>query len=308
MRFDTERDDPDNAGLGKAVALLRGIQRRHPWMSLADMYVLGGYVAIEATGGPAIPFSTGRRDFTEAEATRRYGTGRCPFGDGQFNPSGSRLPAADLGPDPTAPRGAPDDVREKATIAAMRGTFERMGFDDRETVVLMILGHQYGRCHPDVSGFEGSWYGFGPAEWNIYTHGLGYLTVYSMLHHFDEVRTPQGKRQWNNRMFGNGTDFMVSVVTHPLVPLRAASTKPYTFLPHTMLHRTRAGTFLVNETKNAFTHTRSAPSPSPLLCSIRRCSPWTWRSTGMRGTNSGSGTMTDIVASFAPTPQRCGKN
>lgn len=210
MRFAAERGDGENAGLDKAVAVLHKIHAKHPWMSIADLYVLGGYVAIEATGGPAIPFATGRRDYTETEAEKKYGPSRCPFGDGQHNPSGSRLPAADLGPDMDAPPGAPDSVREAKTIAAIRGTFTRMGFSDKETVCLIVLGHQYGRCHPDVSGFEGSWYGFGPTEWNVYAHGLGYLTIYQMLDRFQEVKTRKGKRQWNNSMFGgDGTDFMM---------------------------------------------------------------------------------------------------
>ena len=33
-------------------------------------------------------------------------------------------------------------VKEKPTIDAIRGTFGRMGFMDREAVCLIILGHQ----------------------------------------------------------------------------------------------------------------------------------------------------------------------
>ena len=35
--------------------------------------------------GPFIPFSTGRKDFSEEEATAIYGESMCPFGDGKFN-------------------------------------------------------------------------------------------------------------------------------------------------------------------------------------------------------------------------------
>ena len=49
-------------------------------------------------------------------------------------------------------------------------------------------------------------YGFDPAHWNIYgPGGLGYLSVYSFIRDFDEVKTAAGKRQWNNRRFG-GSD------------------------------------------------------------------------------------------------------
>ena len=205
MRFDAEQADPENSGLAKARELLDRIHEQFPWLSKADLYVLAGTVAIEVAGGPSIPFATGRRDYTAAQAEARYGGLRCPFGDGKFNPGGSRLPAADLGPDLAAPPGAPPHVKEAPTIAAMRGTFERLGFDDKETVCLIILGHQFGRCHPTTSGYTGSWYGFGPAEWNVYgPGGLGYITIYGPMgwRGFEEVRTPEGRRQWNNTMFG----------------------------------------------------------------------------------------------------------
>ena len=42
------------------------------------------------------------------------------------------------------------------------------------------------RCHPEASGYAGSWYGFDPAHWNIYgPGGLGYLSIYNQLGGFD---------------------------------------------------------------------------------------------------------------------------
>lgn len=41
---------------------------------------------------------------------------------------------------------------ESPTIKSIRATFDRLNMDDRETVLLIILGHQYGRCHLDNSG------------------------------------------------------------------------------------------------------------------------------------------------------------
>ena len=154
MRFPKERADPENAGFDKAVAAMEKVHSRHPYLSKADLYALAGTVAIEAMGGPAIPFQTGRQDWGEAQAVERNGPTGCPFGDGAHNPCGSRLPAADLGPAPDAPRGCPMHVKEKPTIDAIRGTFTRMGFDAKETVCLIVLGHQFGRCHADVSGNE----------------------------------------------------------------------------------------------------------------------------------------------------------
>jgi len=213
MRFPGEAGDGENSGLGKARQILQPVADKHKWLSQADLWVLAGYVAIEHTAGPHIPFATGRADLTDGQAAAKYGARRCPFGDGKHNPSGSRLPAADLGPNPKSKPGAPGHVREKPTIDAIRGTFTRMGFSDKETVCLIVLGHQYGRCHPDVSGYEHPWYVFDPAHWNVYEHGLGYLSVYQLAvskDRYREVTNAQGKRQYNmNFGFGGGEPFMM---------------------------------------------------------------------------------------------------
>lgn len=206
MRFQTEQDDPENNGLAKARLVLEKVHERHPYVSLADTFVLAGYVAFEATGGPVIPFAVGRKDYTSEEASQIHGKSLCPFGDGAHNPCGSRLPAADLGPDPSCPASAPPSIREKPTIDAMRGTFQRMGLDDRETVALLVMGHQYGRMHPEVSGYEHTWYAFDPNHWNVYgPGGLGYLTAYSMQAQRQGRRedlSAKGKRQFNMRLGG----------------------------------------------------------------------------------------------------------
>mmetsp|Transcript_23406 Transcript_23406/g.44039 ORF Transcript_23406/g.44039 Transcript_23406/m.44039 type:complete len:384 (-) Transcript_23406:17-1168(-) len=214
MRFDEEANDPENAGLGKAMRVLEPIKRKWSFLSYADIWMLAGCVAIEASGGPRVPFSYGRRDFTEEEALQKNSaaTGsRCPFGDGRFNPNKSRLPTADRGQDKSAPKGCPMHVLEKPTIDGIRGPFTRMGFTDKETVCLILLGHQYGRCHADVSGYENPWYSFDPAHYNIYEHGLGYLSIYNFGVAQGQHRkriTAQGKRQWE-MAFGGGEPFMM---------------------------------------------------------------------------------------------------
>jgi catalase (peroxidase I) len=182
------------------ITLGQQIHAKHAELSKADLYVLAGYVAIEVMGGPSIPFGIGRKDYTVFEAEEVHGATGCPFGDGkEGNPHGSRLPAADLGSDPGCPMKAGVAEREAATIKHIRATFTRLTMSDRETVALIVLGHQFGRCHLESSGFDGPWYAFDPTHWNVYENGLGYLSLYEMglarggLH---ETTTAKGNRQY----------------------------------------------------------------------------------------------------------------
>ena len=212
LRFPAESQDPENAGLGLAAELLTPIHKKYCFLSLADIYILAGCVAIESTGGPFIPFSYGRKDFTEVEATEKYGRSMCPFGDGQHNSHGSRLPEADRGPLKDPPPGCPMHIKEKATIEGVRSVFDRLGFNDKEAVCLILLGHMFGRCHPEVSGYEHPWYSFGPAHWSAYEHGLGYLSVYRMAVARGQSRmrvTDAGKRQWELDFGGGVEPFMM---------------------------------------------------------------------------------------------------
>ena len=208
MQFPTEQKDPENAGFAKAGIFMQKIKTKFPdLLSTADLSILTGTCAIENMGGPRIPFRYGRVDFTQEQAVSIHGKSGCPFGDGKFNPNGSRLPAADLGKNPDCPHATDPKVREQPTINAVRGTFTRMGFNDKETVCLIVLGHQFGRCHPDASGFEHPWYSFDPTHWNIYKHGLGYLSAYFMGR-YNEVMSSGGKRQFNAYP-GGGEPFMM---------------------------------------------------------------------------------------------------
>ncbi|KAI8476664.1 MAG: heme peroxidase [Monoraphidium minutum] len=122
MRFKPEADHGANAGLAVARSLLEPIKAKFPWISYADLYTLAGVAAIEAMGGPTIPWKPGRSDAADGNA--------CP-------PDG-RLPDAALG------------------AAHIRDVFGRMGFNDREMVALSGA-HTLGRCHTDRSGFSGPW-------------------------------------------------------------------------------------------------------------------------------------------------------
>ena len=74
MRFSPEKDDKQNAGLVQAAALLSAaVKEKHPRLSNADLWVLAAYAAVEALGGPAIPFVGGRFDARDGS--------RAPCGD-----------------------------------------------------------------------------------------------------------------------------------------------------------------------------------------------------------------------------------
>eukprot|EP01052_Picozoa_sp_SAG31_P001533 SAG31_NODE_51_length_30464_cov_16.835628_20_plen_266_part_00 len=188
MQFKAEQADPENAGLAKARELLEPLAERYKSsLSKADLFVLAAYVGLECADGPCVRFRTGRKDFSWQEAVAANGLSGCPFGDGSAtNPTGSRLPAADRGKTTVGQAGSGWGEMEKseaATIAGVRGVFHRLGFDDRETVALVLFGHQFGRMHAHLSGYEGAWYASSPAVWSssgpgTTTRGYGFLDVF----------------------------------------------------------------------------------------------------------------------------------
>jgi len=120
IRF-SEMAHAANAGLTKALALIDPIKAKHPKISYADLFQFASVVGIEFCGGPVIPFRSGRKDATEAEAVE----------DG-------RLP----------------DAAKKSDH--LRDVFYRMGLNDQE-IVALSGAHCLGAAHKDRSGFEGAW-------------------------------------------------------------------------------------------------------------------------------------------------------
>ena len=127
MRFAPEKDYGNNAGLNVARGVLEPIKAAYPDISYADLYTFAGVVAVEESGGPKIPYSTGRIDME----------------DGTTSDPNDRLPDADKG-------------SKVATVQHMRDIFHRMGFTDQELVAL-LGAHAMGRCHTDRSGYWGPW-------------------------------------------------------------------------------------------------------------------------------------------------------
>lgn len=124
MRFKKEQQDPENAGLTLGMKYLESIREQFPDLSHGDLYTLGGVVAIQEMSGPKISWRPGREDLPEA-----------------VTPPYHRLPDA-----------------AQDTGKYVRSVFtDRLGFTDKELVVLIGVGHSIGRCHTHNSGFDGPW-------------------------------------------------------------------------------------------------------------------------------------------------------
>lgn len=125
MRYEYEGGDPANAGLQHARVLLEPVKEAHPWITYSDLWTLAGAVALEAAGGPAIPWKGGRTDYVDDAKILK-------------DKIAGRLPDATQG------------------SGHLRKIFFRMGFNDQE-IVALSGAHTLGRCHADRSGFDGPW-------------------------------------------------------------------------------------------------------------------------------------------------------
>ncbi|KAJ1659573.1 heme peroxidase [Dispira simplex] len=121
MRYAPEANHGANRGLEVARHKLEEVKKKHPAISYADLWTLGGVVSVQEMGGPQIPWRPGRADAT---ADNCVPDGRLP--DGSLKQ---------------------DHVRD---------IFYRMGFNDQE-IVALVGAHAVGRCHAERSGFDGPW-------------------------------------------------------------------------------------------------------------------------------------------------------
>merc|ERR1712232_354938 len=110
------------------------IKAKFPEVSYSDLWIFAACVAIEEMGGPKMAFKPGRKD--------KASSLDCPSWEGPTHKDG-RLPGADCG-------------TPQKTAAHLRDIFYRMGFDDRE-IVLLSGAHSLGACHIERSGFWGPW-------------------------------------------------------------------------------------------------------------------------------------------------------
>lgn len=151
IRFKEELAHGGNAGLGEtAVVWMEDVKAKYgDSLSYADLYTLGGVVAIKELKGPIIPWRSGRVDALDPSAV---------------TPDG-RLPNAETGS-----LGA-----DSSDAAHLRTIFNRMGFNDQE-IVALSGAHALGRCHTSASGFDGPWTPLPTTFNNLYFQLLNSLT------------------------------------------------------------------------------------------------------------------------------------
>ena len=180
QRFAPLNSWPDNANLDKARRLLEPIKRKYGnKVSMADLIVLAGNVAMESMGFKTFGFAFGRADVWEPEEViwgledTWFPQGEQRYrGPGDFdNPFG----AVQMGliyVNPEGPLGNPDPL---AAANDIRETFRRMAMNDEETVALIVGGHTFGKCH----GAVGSEYvGPEPEACPVEAMGLGWKVSY----------------------------------------------------------------------------------------------------------------------------------
>ena len=121
IRHSPESDYAANKGLHLARDWLEPLKQKVPNMNYADFYQLASIVAIEYSGGPKIPFRTGRKEGTAKDCVV---DGRLPDANGRFD--------------------------------SQRKTFHRMGLTDKDIIVLSGA-HCLGGAKKERSGFDGKW-------------------------------------------------------------------------------------------------------------------------------------------------------
>ncbi len=151
LRFAPQNSWPDNRGLDKARRLLWPVKKKYGRkLSWADLMIFAGNVALESMGFTTFGFAGGRVDVCEPDTDTYWGPERTWLGDERHTrvrELESPLAAAQMGliyVNPEGPYGVPDPIMAGRDI---RETHRRMGFDDDETVALIVGGHTFGKTH-----------------------------------------------------------------------------------------------------------------------------------------------------------------
>lgn len=128
LQFPQNLEFPANNGLADTVTYIKDLVKNYSCITFADAATLNGAIVTEAAGGPAIAWMPGRRDASKTPENPVITT-RLP--DGSYNTAG------------------------------VVSFYTQMGLTDREMAVFNGGGHSLGGCHPENSGWNGS---FTPAS------------------------------------------------------------------------------------------------------------------------------------------------
>jgi catalase-peroxidase len=178
QRFAPLNSWPDNASLDKARRLLWPLKQKYGRkISMADLIILAGNVAMESMGFATFGFGFGRQDIWEPEEIF-WGSEDTWLGDERY--SGDRDLAKPFGAvqmgliyvNPEGPNGNPDPL---AAARDIRETFGRMAMNDEETVALIVGGHTFGKCHGAASA---DYVGREPEGASLEEQGLGWKNTY----------------------------------------------------------------------------------------------------------------------------------
>ena len=169
---------PDNANLDKARRLLWPVKQKYGRkISMADLIVFAGNVAMESMGFRTFGFGFGRPDIWQPDEIF-WGPEDTWLGDERYR--GDRDLAEPFGAvqmgliyvNPEGPNGNPDAL---AAARDIRETFARMAMNDEETVALIVGGHTFGKCH---GGGSPQYVGPEPEAAALEEQGLGWRNTF----------------------------------------------------------------------------------------------------------------------------------
>jgi catalase (peroxidase I) len=184
IHYDYELAHPSNAGLSKAIEILKPLKKKYHYVSWADLIQMGGVLAVELAGGPRLSdkmlygrIDAPRRQFRTQTTSKQNLTQLAPNQDKLMkkNMSTDKLSALNSSNGHTnqlniklgSPGYEMNNELEASRLPValppypdgainaevhIRNHFYRMGLNHRETVVLIGGGHTLGRAFANRSG------------------------------------------------------------------------------------------------------------------------------------------------------------
>jgi catalase-peroxidase len=187
---------PDNTNLDKARRLLWPIKQKYGRkISMADLIIFAGNVAMESMGFTTLGFGFGRPDIWEPDDTD-WGSEDIWLADQRHDDVGEMqgpFGADHMGliyVNPEGPGGNPDPLLAAKYI---RQTFARMAMNDEETVALIVGGHTFGKTHGAVGA---EYIGPEPEAAPLEEQGLGWRNTYG---------SGKGSETWTSGLEGAWT-------------------------------------------------------------------------------------------------------